>query len=959
VVKGGTLADRPTILSERAISFGPFRLLPTQRLLVEDGKPVRLGSRALEILIALVARAGDLVGKDELMARVWPDTVVEEANLKVHVGALRRALGDGAGGKRYVVTVPGRGYSFVAPVTFEPVAVAPEPARPIRPAHNLPTLLTRLTGRRDVVGKILRLLSRHRLVTIVGPGGIGKTAVALAVAEELTTVYDDGVWLVDLVQAGNGHLVPSALATVLGVEIRSDDPLTSLISVLRDKRMLIVLDSCEHVIEDAAHLASSLLRHTPKIQILATSREPLRIEGEQAHRLAPLAIPPASPSLTAAEAQDFPSVQLFIERATAIADGPAFDDADIALIADICRRLDGIPLAIELAAPHASVLGLQDLSARLDDGLRILDRGRRMGLGRHRTMRATLDWSYGLIDPAERELFQRLAIFAGGFTLQAVEAVVGSLTRTEADIAEQVFDLVTKSLVVAEVQGAEPRYRLLETTRRYALERLAETEDCQAITRRHAEYYRDLIAASAREAGAARSGNNYATYSSELGNVRAALDWAFGPSGDPELAVALTTAAIPFWSELSLFPECRQRTERAIAILRPDRGSRSEVQLHAGLAAALFHTKGPVPETCDAWSKALDIAKRHDDQEYQVRATWGLWSCRLSSGEFRIALTLAEDFHKLAAGGDNGIDPLIADWLIGSTLHHLGDQPGARRHLERFRDRYAAPVYESNIAHFQLDPRIASLGVLARVFWVQGFPDRALRMAEENVAAAQRRGHTVTMLFALLWAGQVALLAGNLTEAAHYAALLLHHSSGHAMAVWSAWARGLNGMLQLQQGDIAGGVPILRGALDELKDVRSASRFPVLCGPLAIGLAQGGQQAVGLSTIDEAIEQCELNSESWNIAELLRIKGCLLRMQSPADATRRAKDYFDRSLQLARFQGALAWELRTAHSLACLHRDQGQRRIGRDLLAEVYSRFSEGTETADLLAARRLLDALS
>src|SRR5271165_1232633 len=368
-----------------AISFGPFRLLAERRLLLEADKPVRLGSRAFEILAALVERAGEVVGKEELIARAWPQTLVEESNLKIQVSALRRALGDGQNGHRYIVTVPGRGYNFVA-ATRTDESPSPPLAPTIAPAgaHNLPVAVTRMIGREDAVAALLSRLSLERLVTIVGPGGVGKSTVALAVAERSIASYEHGVWLVDLAPLSDPRLVPSAAATVLDLEIRSEDPLPGLLAWLRGKRMLLLLDNCEHVIEAAASLAAALLTRAPGVTILATSREPLGVAGEHEHRLGPLSCPRPSATLTAAEAAAFPAVQLFVERVTATVENFTLTDSNAPLVVEICRRLDGLPLAIEFAASRVAVLGVEGLAAHLDDSLRLLG-ARRTPMPRHRT----------------------------------------------------------------------------------------------------------------------------------------------------------------------------------------------------------------------------------------------------------------------------------------------------------------------------------------------------------------------------------------------------------------------------------------------------------------------------------------------------------------------------------------------------------------------------------------------
>src|SRR6266478_3119749 len=484
-----------------AISFGPFRLLAAQRLLLEGDNPVRLGSRAFDILAALVERAGEVVSKKELIARVWPKTFVEDANLKIQVSALRRALGDGQGGHRYVLTVPGRGYNFVAPISLgEPPQVPPSAPPPV---HNLPFAATRMIGREDAAAALLSRLSRQRLVTIIGPGGIGKTTIALAVAERMIAGYESDVWLVDLAPLSDQRLVSSAVATVLGLEIRTEDSLPGLVAALKDRRMLLLLDNCEHVIETTASLAAAVLSGAPRVNILATSREPLGVAGECDYRLGPLNSPQPS-RLTAAEAEVFPAVQLFVERATAVVEDFALTDDNAPLVAEICRRLDGLPLAIEFAAPRVEGLGVEGLAGRLDDSLRLLGAGRRTAMPRHRTMRAVVDWSYGLLSEDEQRFFRALGTFTGRFACEAAAAVALDGGKTRVDAIDRLADLVVKSLVVADIGGAKPRFRLLDTTRAYAIEKLDESGEGERTARRHAEYYRDLFARAEREVLAQR-----------------------------------------------------------------------------------------------------------------------------------------------------------------------------------------------------------------------------------------------------------------------------------------------------------------------------------------------------------------------------------------------------------------------------------------------------------------------
>src|SRR6267154_3362988 len=392
-------------MDEESFAFGSFRLIPAQRMLLEDGKPLRLGSRALELLIALVEHAGETIQKDQLIARVWPDTVVDEGALRVHVAALRKALGDGRAGNRYIVNDPGRGYTFVAPVAREQRQPATAPPDGATVGGNLPMPLTRIVGRDGIIAALTAQLAQRRFLTIVGPGGIGKTTVAIAVAETVRASYRDGVWFVGLASLADPDLVPSSLGAALGISLSGANPVFGLTAWLRDKHALIVLDSCEHVVGAAAALAEAVLKAAPRIHILATSREPLRAEGEQLHRLPSLEIPPDSADLAPRDALRYSAVQLFADRAMAT-DGFSLADADVSAVLEICRRLDGVPLALELAAARVDAFGVKGLAARLDDRFAVLTKGRRTALPRQQTLRAAMDWSYDLIPQAKQIIFQ-------------------------------------------------------------------------------------------------------------------------------------------------------------------------------------------------------------------------------------------------------------------------------------------------------------------------------------------------------------------------------------------------------------------------------------------------------------------------------------------------------------------------------------------------------------------------
>jgi predicted ATPase/DNA-binding winged helix-turn-helix (wHTH) protein len=949
------VADPSVSTDDGTFSFGPFRLQPEQQLLSKAGQPVSIGSRALELLIALVERAGETVTKEQLLARAWPSTSVDETSLRAQIKALRRALEDGRGGCRYVLNIPGRGYRFVAPVTRSDAESGPGIAVRI---NNLPRRLTQPIGRDGIIGTVATRLQQQRLITIVGPGGIGKTTVAVAVANRLLDTYKDGIAFIDLGPLAAARMVAGAIATALGLAVIAQDPSPGLIAFLRDRHMLLVLDNCEHVVETAAVLAEELLRATFGVHILATSREPLRAEGEVVHRLPPLETPPSSGTFTAADALAFSSVRLFVERAAASAEGFELSDENAAGVAYICRRLDGIALAIELAAGRLDAFGVRRIAALLDDRFRLLTHGRRTALPRHQTLRATFDWSYEILPESERAVLRRVGIFAGDFTLEAAAAVVafGSITTSQA--AEGVANLVAKSLIVRRISDGIEQYRLLDTTRAYARERLRDSGETGRFARRLAEYLRGLFERAAVEIETRPRAQWLAAYGPHLDNLRAALGWAFSRDGDAGIGVALTAAAVPLWTHLSLNEECRSRVETALTNLAadPEGGARRDMELHAALAAAAHYTTMG-PERSVALARTLHLAEELEDNDYRLRALWGLWTDHINRGQLRSALDMAQRFAA-AAGADPGDSP-IADRMIGLSLYFLGDQTNARVHIERMLARYVAPTPDTHVIRFQFDQRVAARVSLAEVLWLLGFPEKAMRMVESGLDDARASGHKLSISYALAASAcPVALHVGDLGAVERFVALLEQPAS-HALSPWLRWARCYKGVVLIRRGDIAQGLETLQAGLGGMPEGAFHMRYTAFLGELADALGAAGAAAHALETIDRALGRSERHEERWCTAELLRIKGRLLLLAGEPGASTAAEDLFRRSLDLAREQRALSWELRIAIDLTRLKADQGRPADAGDLLRCVYDRFSEGFETADLQRAKRLLDQLA
>ncbi|MET4198672.1 winged helix-turn-helix domain-containing protein [Bradyrhizobium sp. LA6.12] len=479
-----------------SLLFGPFELSSRERVLRRNGVVLPLGSRALDILIYLVERPGEVIAKQELIYQVWPDVTVEDGSIRVHVAAIRKALGDGQFGNRYITNVKGRGYSFVGAV------VALEGARESRNAVSrhqgrLPVRTIMMIGREIVVSEVSNKLRNERFVTLLGPGGIGKTAVALAVGRAVAGEFGSEIYFVDLGSLTDPHRVAGAVATSLGVSLKSKDPSLELVDLVRSRKLLLILDSCEHVIEAVALMAEQLYQQTEQVYLLTTSRELLKVEGEHCCRVLPLDFPD-DPEQTANAALRYPAVQLFVRRVAARAGSVVLTDEEAPLVAEMCRKLDGLPLAIELAAGQVAALGLRDTVSCLVSQPELLKLSHRTAVPRHRTLKATLDWSYNLLSDAERIVFRRIAPFVGHFTLEGARHVAGESGEDTGEIFDAIAGLVEKSLIATRVDEAQAHYRLLNTTRAYALEKLEEHAEVNVIFRRLAEYVAGYLAAPDR-----------------------------------------------------------------------------------------------------------------------------------------------------------------------------------------------------------------------------------------------------------------------------------------------------------------------------------------------------------------------------------------------------------------------------------------------------------------------------
>ena len=948
--------------------FGPFRLQPLQRRLTADGRPVELGSRAMDILLLLLEQPGALVGKETLLTQVWPGVTVEEGNLRVQMATLRRALADPPGQQAaaagYIATVPGRGYRFVAPVRRlaapppAPAEASPLPAPPPRPMLPAapPWGLTRIFGRDAVVGELLHSLRQARLVSLVGAGGIGKTTVATQLLAAHAAQGGAPGCFVDFASLTDPALVPSSLATALGLVPRSGQPEAGLVEHLRGQPdRLLVLDGCEHLLAAIAGLVETILRGAPGVRVLVTSQEPLQAEGELVLRLPPLALPRESPALTAAEALQSPAVQLFVERAAARLGQYRLSDAEAPLVAGICRRLDGIALAIELAAGRVDGFGIQGVHQLLDDRFRLLVVGRRTAMPRHQTLRATLAWSFDLLELEDRAVLCRLAIFAGPFTLDAASAILASEQMSRWRVIEAIGNLVAKSLISAELRQGPVHYRLLDSTRIFALEMLRAEDGLAGLARRHAEHFRDRMQQAEAEWESSPPEAWLTQYGRDIDNVRAAHDWAFSPGGDAAIGLALTAAGAALWFQLSLVDEGRARFETALRHLDAGGGEDAprDIRVLAALGAALLYTVGPGPETDRVWQRAQDLAAQTEEVSFRLRALWGLWVAQLSGARFRPSLETAETFSALAAGQAEPSHRLTGQRLTGLSRIYLGELAAARAALDAVLDQQAQA---SHVVRLPFNQQLTARAYRTQLLWLQGLPDQALRAAEQTVEEARALGQALSLALTLAEAGcPVPLQAGALPMLERHVALMLEVSGKYSFGPWAAWALCFRGGLAAARGEAAEAVAQLREGLERLRLCRWQIRRTPFLGVLAEALDSLGEAGPARQALAEALHQAEATEEWWCMPELLRIGAEQAWRDGDAAA---AEAGLRRALAMAGAQGSLSWRLRSAHSLAQLRQRQGRGAEARPLLAEALGDFTEGFATRDLVAARATLDSL-
>jgi predicted ATPase/DNA-binding winged helix-turn-helix (wHTH) protein len=945
--------DEPHASSNSHYVFGPFSVFPAKRLLARNGIAVEIGGRALDLLIALLARPGRVLTKSDLLKQVWPDIIVEEGSLRFHMAALRRILGEGDGQARYIATQVGVGYAFVAPLErhegeAQANVVAADPADDcaFEPRCHLPPR-AQLLGRETDVQLVTDHLLQPKLFTLVGPGGVGKTSLAVEVAHRISAQGNQTVRFVDLAQVEDPTLVLSALARALDIAVQAEEPMFVLLAHLRMRRLLLVIDNCEHLIDAVSSIVEQISDAAPNVGILATSREPLRARGEYIHWLNPLEFP-REPQLLSIEALlGFAAIRLFVERACSGNAALVLDDDDAQLIADMCRRLEGMALPIELAAMRVASHGVKSTHASLGERFSLGWSGRRTATPRHQTLRGMLDWSYDLLTPLERLALERFSVFVGPFSLDAAAQVIADAQIDPATAAAMLDELVCKGLISLHQSDPTGSYRLLEMTRAYTREKLSRRGEAEVSTLsfRHAAFYLELLGRLGTSPNEIYA--NSARLASQLGNVRSALEWSFGPHGDPGLALPLAAASAALFLHFSLLVECRTWCARAAELLELGYfGTPTEMELQAALGLVLMFTRGNSEAAQRALLRAFDIAVALGDDWSQLRMLGRLQIFYERIGDFAASLAWAEQASKVGKALNKPEAVAIADSLAGISHHLLGDQPLARQQLESSL-RNSLPSRRSGTIYYGFDHRNRTGLALARTLWLLGYPDQARRWAEQIETEAAALQHAVTYCIAMVWILCIYLWTGDLRKARASLERFASIAETNALGPYIAAAQGLRAAIAIRAEEPGDAVERLEESLAQLHGMR----YELLTTSFEIALAEGlilqRQYEKALRVVDGTISHCRASGDAFALPELLRIKASLVKIMD-GESLQPAIEILQASRHMSQQQGAWSWELRASMDLARTWLEQGDRVQALELLETCQQKVSEGFDTLDV-----------
>lgn len=887
---------------EPEICFGPFHLVPSRRLLFCGDKPVRLGEPSYNVLLALLEDPGAIIDQETLIARAWGIIHVDETSLRTAVAGLRKAFRDAGSSRSYISTISRRGYSFVEAV----IRSGPSPV-----LSALPAQLAKVVGRDEFIAALVEDMAAHRLITIAGPGGIGKTTAALGAARlAMVEHLVDSVAFVDIENVEDAAFLPSAFRAGLGIAATMNNPIADILSFLDNRRILVVLDSCEGMIDPVARLVEEILGHAPNAIALVTSREPLRATGERIRRLDALGFPKTLDGLTVELAKGYAAIELFVDRASSSQPSFLLTDDNVGIVADICCRLDGVPLSLEIAAARMDSFDLPVLASVLDTHFRLQMLGRSTALARHRTLAAAIDWSYDTLAPDEQTALRRLSVFRGPFCFESARSIV-QCKRIAADhVGGLIASLAAKSMIVAGGRDSQGLHRLLETTRVYAFQKLEESGEGDAVRHKHARHCSQSILLQA-ENQTFRSSAAWLGYcASMIHQIRSGMDWAISEKGDLSVAFDLAIAAIPVWASLGLGDECMSQINRILAAPGAEPSARQRLALAVGQQNMIKNTAARSEDLRRSWPEIADLAAKVIDPKLELQAIYGVMTGSRAIGNLTDALALADQFRSVALA--NKLEQFIplSDVLAGSIHFSLADfERGLQATTAGLMDPQSvvAQGYEMNDA---CDYLVLANGNLAMIQLVRGDTDAALKTCAENVARALSLESDPFICQATgasaVW---VSSETNNLDLAEYYTALWLERSVKPALEIWHLMAEGMQAILKSLRGEHEEAVSALTATLNSLRMTWGISFRNIVLRYLARSLMATGQPERALTALDEAIDYATRSKEAWSLALLLAMRAEAILCRDEA-AAQIATEEFLRALDLAESQGAGLWTTR-------------------------------------------------
>ncbi|UHD38526.1 winged helix-turn-helix domain-containing protein [Citrobacter portucalensis] len=900
------------------IRFAEWQIWPQLRILLHRGKPVKISGRAFDVLVVLVSAKGQVVSKDSLLAQVWGNEIVEENNLQAQISAIRRVLGHD---RHLLVTEFGFGYRFNC--TSKPPMMSSDPTR-LSPV-TFP-FLTSILGRDQAVLDICALIRQHPLVTITGPGGVGKTRLAWEVVNLLQTQYPDGICVAELAHITDASSLFSVFSQVLHLPLAAVHNSHDLSHQLAQRRCLLMIDNGEHVINELKPIIAMLLNAAPHIAMLLTSQVAVELAGEQQYRLPPLKVP-EKPGGNVKSLQTLPSVRLFIERGR----DRHFDfhpsDSELSLIGELCRHLDGLPLAIELAASRLPVMSVSEIYHCLEDRFQLLSNMQSARVSRHQKIKTTLEWTYQLLNPREQKLFCSLGIFTDMFTVNAVTEFLQPPEETGWQIVDDLQRLLSLSMIQVSTQVPVTRFRLLETLRQFACDKLRQQGEYPRLSSRFADYCHRQAEQAQLDWNRLPTEQWRERYDPILNDLRSVLQQTLTEGVDHVKGLEILQAMTPFWIEYSLYNECQRHISPLLSEVRSQvvLTLRQRMNLSAAAGKASTWAKGPIPETCSAWQTALMLADQLNDNEIRLQAHYGLWLYYLRIGKLDISLHHAQSMCTLARAIDDAVALATGLRIVGVSYHFLGQHSLGRDYLQQSLNRFALEDSGRSF-RFGLDQETAGEAFLSRVLWVQGEYKAAKRMAWSAVKKAARLKHICSLCCALAeGACMTAALDRNPRWVIMASDWLITLAEKHNLYFWKTY-----------------GELFLRWA-EQLThpEVRQTKLFSSL---QAMGL--DWQYSPLLSEMDSGLSQKKPH-ENWCIPELMRLSS----MHLPAHSQRKQ---LEQALEKAHKQQAYGWELRIACSLARLHAETGDSVTAKQLLIDALSHIDGSQHAADVQNALEL-----